>query len=76
MSAADSGIAAPVLGDHAPNEVPLRLCPIPSAIVEQEMDLRRQVERVAAQRRALPPAAKSRRTMFSRRRTPAANRSA
>ena len=39
---------------HFPNESP-QYRRARNALLEQEMDLRRQVERVAAQRRALPP---------------------
>ena len=39
---------------HFPNESP-QYRRARNALLEQEMELRRQVERVAAQRRALPP---------------------
>ena len=60
---------------HFPNENP-QYRRARNVLLEQEMELRRQLERVAAQRRALRRAAQSRRTMFSRRLAHAAGRNA
>ena len=59
---------------HFPNESP-QYRRARNALLEQEMDLRRQVERVAPSVEHCRPEAKSRRTMFSRRHARAPNRS-
>ena len=46
---------------HFPNESP-EYRQARNALLAQEIELRRHIERVAALRRALPPAAKSRKT--------------